>query len=319
MNWKYEGPIFDAHTHIGDPKDLSKMIEFEREFGIKAQLAIVHTPESIPAAKNLDSNGFIFARYLPTGETTRYNVPLLLDEIAHLRERGYSLAKMWFGPRWRDFVENPSNSFRVDDERLTPAFEALEDNEIPLLIHVADPDTYFAQQYTDTSKYGTKEGNLAQLGHLLNRHRKLRFQLAHMGSQPEIHRLDNLGAWLDKYPHIVVDTASSRWMARELSKDPEKARNFFIRYSDRILFGTDLSSNRGPREAFAGRYDAQRTLYETDVRHEPLPIEDPDTKDIGGTFINGLDLPVSVLKKIYWENAMRVYNESQSIGPFENR
>jgi hypothetical protein len=96
-------------------------------------------------------------------------------------------------------------------------------------------------------------------------------------------------------------------MARELSKDVTKARDFLLKYSNRILFGTDLSANRGGIEYFGGRYIAQRYLWETAVRDEPLPFEDADTKDSGGTFINGLDLPLSVLEKLYWKNAINVY------------
>jgi hypothetical protein len=97
-------------------------------------------------------------------------------------------------------------------------------------------------------------------------------------------------------------------MARELSKDTKKAREFIIKYSDRILFGTDLSSNRNTREDFYGRYVAQRILWETKEHNIPLPFIDADTKNTGGTFINGLDLPLSVLKKLYWENANRIYS-----------
>ena len=55
------------------------------------------------------------------------------------------------------------------------------------------------------------------------------------------------------------------------------------------------------------RYIAQRILWETVERGTPLPIPDADTVDTGGTFINGLDLPLSVLRKLYWENAHRFY------------
>jgi hypothetical protein len=307
--WKYNGPIFDAHTHIGGPDDLKKMLVIEQLFGIEAQLAIVHDTKNMHAAREFDSNRFVFAKYIPVSETTKFNVEYLLDEIHSLKDEGYSIAKMWFGPRWRDYVESVSKDFRVDDRRLESVFQALEDNNIPLLIHVADPDTYFENQYSDVSRYGTKDDNLAQLGNILARHSKLKFQLAHMGSQPEIHRLPDLGEWLNSYPKIVVDTASSRWMARELSRKPEVARDFIIKHSDRILFGTDLSSSR-TREEFEGRYVAQRILYETDLKNEPLPFEDPDTKASGGTYINGLDLPLSVLKKIYWKNAIRFYGLS---------
>ncbi|MFW9846912.1 MAG: amidohydrolase family protein, partial [Candidatus Thorarchaeota archaeon] len=149
--------------------------------------------------------------------------------------------------------------------------------------------------------------SLAQLERILERHPRLVFQLPHFGSQPEIHHLSNLANWLDRFPRIMLDTASSRWMARELSKDPQRAREFLMKYSDRVMFGTDLSTNRGPPAYYEARYRAQKLLWETNVRNEPLPFEDADTKDSGGTFINGLDLPLSVLRKLYWENAIKTH------------
>jgi hypothetical protein len=134
------------------------------------------------------------------------------------------------------------------------------------------------------------------------------FQIPHFAAQPEIHRLPELTRWMEEYPNFVVDTASSRWMARELSKDTVKAREFILKYSDRILFGTDLFARGREREYFTGRYDAQRILWETSERNTPLPFPDADTEDIGGTFINGLDLPPSVLRKLYWENACQLYD-----------
>jgi hypothetical protein len=52
---------------------------------------------------------------------------------------------------------------------------------------------------------------------------------------------------------------------------------------------------------------AQRILWETKNVNVPLPFEDADTKNSGGTFINGLDLPASVLRKLYWQNAVKTY------------
>ena len=95
-------------------------------------------------------------------------------------------------------------------------------------------------------------GNVRQLENVIERHPRLVFQLPHFGSQPEIHRLSNLGKWLDRFPNVILDTASSRWMARELSKDVDKAHGFLLKYSDRVMFGTDLSTNRGSQDYFAG-------------------------------------------------------------------
>lgn len=282
------------------------MITFEDDFGVARQIGIVHDEGGFQAAKEMHPHRFIFAKYLSLKDIAKYNVEPVLDEISKIKDQGYSLAKSWFGPRWRDWFDVPKD-FRINHHKLEPIFQALEDSEIPLILHMGDPDTYYASQYEDSEKYGTKDEHLKQLEDVISRNPKLKFQIPHFGSQPEIHRLPNLTRWMDKFPNIVIDTASSRWMARELSKDLEKAREFMLKYSDRVLFGTDLFSNKDDRDYFSGRYVAQRILWETDERDTPLPFPDADTKDTGGTFINGLDLPLSILKRLYWENANRLY------------
>ena len=305
--WKYKGPIFDAHTHIRTIETTTEMIRIEDEYGIAKQIGIVHDEDGFRQAKEMYPGRFVFAKYLSLGDIAQYRVEPVLDEIAKLLDQGYSIAKSWFGPRWRDYIENVPKDFRVNHSRLDPIYDALEESDIPLIIHIGDPDTYYANQYKDSLKYGLKEDHLSDLEDILSKHPKLRVQVPHMAAQPEIHRLPNLAKWLDQYPKVVLDTASSRWMARELSKDVEKSRDFMIRYADRVMFGTDVFGGRGDHDYFSGRYIAQRILWETDGRHTPLPIPDADTVDIGGTFINGLDLPLEVLKKLYWENANRLY------------
>ncbi|MFW9787829.1 MAG: amidohydrolase family protein [Candidatus Thorarchaeota archaeon] len=309
--WKYNGPVFDAHTHIGEIDVTEKMLKIEDQFGVVAQLGIVHSKDGFEAAKERYPERFVFAKYLSLTDIAHYNIDPVIDDIACTKDDGYSLAKTWFGPRWRDYIEDVPAGFRIDSPKLDPVFQALVDNDLPLIIHVADPDTYFELHYQDISKYGSKEDNLSQLETVLERHPKVKFQIPHFGAQPEIHRLPNLASWLKRFPNVILDTASSRWMARELSKDVKKARDFLMKYSDRILFGTDLSANRGDMNYFDGRYSAQRMLWETDVREEPLPFEDADTKDSGGTFVNGLNLPSSVLRKLYWENATKTYGTSR--------
>ncbi len=285
------------------------MLQIEDEFGVTAQIGIVHSKEGFQYAREKYPERFVFAKYLSLRDIAHYNVEPVIDDISRTKDEGYSLAKCWFGPRWRDYIEDVPAGFRIDSPKLDPVFQALEDNNLPIIIHVADPDTYFHLHYQDESKYGTKEDNLSQLEAVMERHPRVKIQIPHFGAQPEIHRLPNLAGWLDRFPNVILDTASSRWMARELSKDVKRAREFLVKYSNRILFGTDLSANRGNMEYFGPRYLAQRYLWEIDVRGEPLPFEDADTKDSGGTFINGLDLPLSVLQKLYWENAIRVYGK----------
>ena len=305
--WKYTGPIFDAHTHIGSVENTSRMIAIEEEYGVTKQVGIVHDEEGFRQAKEQYPGRFVYAKYLSLSDIAQYNVEPIIDEISKLLDDGFAIAKTWFGPRWRDYVENVPSDFRINHPKLDLFYQALVDNDIPLIVHIGDPDTYYANQYKDSEKYGLKDDHLRELEDVLSRYRKLRVQIPHFGAQPEIHRQPALSRWLDEYPNVVVDTASSRWMARELSKDVKKSREFMIKYSDRVLFGTDVVSSRGKGDYFSGRYLAQRILWETDERDTPLPIPDADTVNTGGTFINGLDLPLDVLRKLYWENANRLY------------
>jgi predicted TIM-barrel fold metal-dependent hydrolase len=306
--WKYNGPIFDAHTHIGAIEDINRMIKIEDEYGVKKQVGIVHDEPGFKAARKEHPDRIVYALYLSLKDIAQYNVEPVLQQISTLKENGYTIAKTWFGPRWRDWHELVKG-FRIDHPKLEPIFKSLENKDIPLIIHVGDPDTYYTNQYKDSAKYGTKKQHLKELENLLSRHPNLRFQIPHFTAQPEIHRLPHLTEWMEKYPNFVMDTASSRWMARELSKDTEKASEFIIEYDDRILFGTDLFARKSDDiDYYRGRYIAQRILFETSEQHIPLPFPDADTAETGGTFINGLDLPMSTLRRIYWENAERLYS-----------
>lgn len=318
FEWKYSGPIFDAHTHIWNTSFLDETLAELNQLGVKAQLVIAHLKETRDIADQLPGS-FVFAKYLPTRDIVSFRINGVVQEIKKMREEGFTLAKMWAAPGWRNYLQNLTSPFSITDPRLEPVFSTLEAEGYPLLFHVADPDTYYATTYANSAIYGTKEEHLNQLETLIEKYSNLTFQIAHFGAQPEIPRLSHLGKWFDQYPNIVVDTASSRWMARELSKDPKKARQFLIRYSKRILFGTDATLNRPPEEQNKGqgtsnqlspynrRFLAQRILWETKERKVPLPFPDPDTEAHGGTFINGLNLPKRVLADLYWRNAQRLY------------
>ena len=177
------------------------------------------------------------------------------------------------------------------------------------LVHISDPDTYYVMRYNNTEHYGTKEEHLAQFERRLARNPKLQFQVAHFCAQPEPHRLTNLSRLLDTYPNFCIDTGSARWISRELSKNPEQSRDFIIKYADRILFGTDCVARPMNSDYYTGRHSALRILLETNMASVPLPFIDADTVDTGGTFINGLNLPEKVLKKVYWENAIRRFEK----------
>jgi len=233
----------------------------------------------------------------------------LIKEIGTLREEGYHLAKMQSAPVMRGRTSASPEHLRMDDDDMAPFFEAMKDEDIPFLLHLSDPDTYYAARYTDPKYFTSKERDLNELEGVLKRHGSMKLQFAHFAAQPEIHRLENLARWFDTYPNFNIDTSSARWNSRELSKDPERAREFFIKYQDRIIFGTDCVSWAPDRDYFKGRYLALRLLFETEEKNIPLPFTDSDTVHTGGTFINGLGLPKDVLQKIYWDNIHAFFSE----------
>lgn len=303
---KYSGPIFDAHTHVLDLDALRLLMKIEDRYGVEKSLAIIHG-DSFREYENAFPGRFIFARYLSGWTVFIDGLDGAVAEVATLRDRGYGMVKMHFAPIWSDRLSEIEHVPPIDSHKFDALFDAISDQGLPLLVHIADPDTYFATRYTDSRVYGTKEEHLQEFENRLYRNPNLTFQAAHFAAQPEPHRLENLGRMFDKYPNLNVDLGSARWMCREFGRSPKHARDFILRNADRILFGTDCVTRTQDEAYYNGRYSSLRLMLESDVERMPLPFEDKDTVDSGGTFIYGLDLPESALNKIYWENAKRIH------------
>jgi predicted TIM-barrel fold metal-dependent hydrolase len=193
----------------------------------------------------------------------------------------------------------------LDDPRLTPMMEAMEKHGMASIIHVSDPDIWFETRYTDIETYGTKADQYKPLEVVLRRHPGIKFIGAHMAGNPE--HLDSVGDLLDKCPNYHVDTSATKWMVREISRQVDAARAFFVKYRRRILFGTD-NFVRPDRDThlYNTRYWAHQILWETG-EHRESPIYD---EDYGGRpVIRGLDLPADVLEDIYLKNACELLPE----------
>jgi predicted TIM-barrel fold metal-dependent hydrolase len=305
----FDKPIFDAHVHLVDTDALDMLVQVGKDFGVKEWLLICHSLGAKKYAEEEYPGCFTFAKYLPGVMRFVDGIEPILREIATLHEEGYQVAKMQSAPVMRGRASADPEALRMDDDEMARIFDSLKDEGIPFLLHLSDPDTYYATKYTDSSIYTSKERDLEEMEGVLKRHSSVKIQFAHFAAQPEIPRLDNLERWFDTYSNFIIDTSSARWMSRELSKDPKRAREFLVKYQDRIVFGTDCVAWRPERDYYEGRYLALRLLLESTVENRPLPFPDADTVDSGGTFINGLHLPVDVLRKIYWKNAKDFYAE----------
>ncbi|MBX3444048.1 MAG: amidohydrolase family protein [Planctomyces sp.] len=195
----------------------------------------------------------------------------------------------------------------VDDARLDPIWELCGEFRRPVMIHISDPAAFFTpldrfnERWHELNEhpnwlffgeqFRSREELHAQRNRAIARHPNTTFLCAHFGNNPE--DLETVGRWLDEYPnmHIDIDARIS-----ELGRQPYTARRFFLKYQDRILFGTDTT----PRvEAFRSYY---RFLETDDEYWDPVDSHHRQ----GFWMIYGIFLPEEVLEKVYRTNALRI-------------
>jgi len=296
-------PIFDCHTHVGSPSVTRNLVTVARRYGIGGLMGICGSIEEARKLRDAFPSTFQFAIRLdycrrddPT-EFVRSNIALL-DAAA---EFGFRMVKLWCAPPFR-----LRYGMTLDDARLRPLFLRMPALGLRCIVHVADPDAWFHTVYADAAVYGTKAENYAALENVLAAHPAVIFQGAHFAGDPE--HLDHVAGLLDRYPNYCIDTSATKWMARELSRQRDRARQFAIEYADRIVFGSDLAVWRGVTQRHcASRYWVHQMLWETDYSG-PSPICDPDAG--GQAMIRGLNLPDYVLERMYHLNARRMGVES---------
>ena len=142
---------------------------------------------------------------------------------------------------------------------------------MPVLIHVSDPVAFFQpidehnehyltlQEFPGWSFLGSHFGKwdlLAQRNRMIARHPRTTFILPHVANLPE--DLASVGELLDAHPNVVIDFSAR---IDELGRQPYTARDFFLRYQDRILFGLDMPvSRRGVSLLLPPPRNARRVL-----------------------------------------------------------
>jgi predicted TIM-barrel fold metal-dependent hydrolase len=223
------------------------------------------------------------------------------------KERGAQGLKIWkpFGLQVRD---EHGALVSVDDERLIPVWETAGELGLPVLAHVADPVAFF-DPVDETNERWEELGEhpdwafpsppypsflsiLTSFHRLVKRHSRTTFIGAHVGCYGE--NLAWVGAMLDDCPNYYIDISAR---LGELGRQPYTARTFFLRYQDRILFGSDM----GPD------LDAYRLAYrflETD--DEYFNYNTGDIPEQGRWHVCGLHLPAEVLEKVYAGNARQL-------------
>ncbi|MEM7051890.1 MAG: amidohydrolase family protein [Acidobacteriota bacterium] len=192
----------------------------------------------------------------------------------------------------------------TDDPRLDPIWRKCAELGIPVLIHTGEPASFFAphdrfnerwlelkqrpNRARPPDRFPPWEQVMEEQWSLFRRHPETAFIAAHLGWLGG--DLARLGDLLDDLPNVYSEIGA---VLAELGRQPRMARQFLVRYQDRILFGKD---SWRPEE-----YPVYfRTLETADEYFDYYRKRHAHWK------LYGLDLPDEVLRKLYYGNALRL-------------
>ena len=201
-------------------------------------------------------------------------------------------------------TDNAGNRIAIDDPRLDPVWAKCGELGIPVLIHSGEPVSFWNPRdkynerwlelkqhpgrYRSPDKYPSFEQVMAEQHNVFRKHPETKFINAHLGWFGN--DLVRLGRLLDEMPNVYTELGA---VLAELGRQPRFARQWLIRYQDRVMMGKDAYDVK--------EYYTYFRVLETDDEYF-----DYYRKYHAHWKMYGLALPDSVLKKVYFRNALHV-------------
>ena len=305
-------PFVDVHNHQFDMpiKDLSKLVEEMDSLnmgfmvnlsgfrGLYLEQSLKNIKESAPTRFGLFLN--IDFEKLDDSSFAKEQVELINKAVA----QGVIGLKVYKSLGLTD-KDKKGNRIAINDPRLDPIWKACGDLNIPVLIHSGEPSSFWEPKdkynerwlelrqkpgrYRDPEKNPSFEEILAEQHAVFKKHPNTTFINAHLGWMGN--DLDRLGKHLDQYPNVMTEIGA---VLAELGRQPKRARQFFIDYQDRILFGKDSYN--------VSEYYTYFRVLETEDEYF-----DYYRKRHAYWKIYGLSLPDTVLQKVYYKNALHLF------------
>ena len=305
-------PFIDVHNHQFDMpiKDLSKlviemdslnmafMINLSGFRGLYLRKSLENIRENAPTRFGLFLN--VDFETIDDTDFAKKQVALIDSAVA----AGVMGLKVYKSLGLTDRDTN-GNRIAVDDPRLAPIWDACGANNIPVLIHTGEPASFWnpkdkynerwlelrqkPSRYRDPASNPSFEEVLAEQHAIFKNHPNTTFINAHLGWMGN--DLDKLGRHLDQYPNVMTEIGA---VLAELGRQPKRTHQFFVDYQDRILFGKDSYK-------VSEYYTYFRVLETEDKYFEYYRKRHAHWK------MYGLGLPDSILQKLYYKNALRLF------------
>ena len=193
---------------------------------------------------------------------------------------------------------------KVDDPVLKPIWDLCARLNIPVIIHTAEPQEFFSPLdmqnerwlelalFADRRHYQAGQPTFADLmgerDRMYAANPKTRYIGAHFNWYGN--DLAKAAKQLDALPNLVLEVGAVLY---DFGRQPKAAREFFLKYQDRILFGKDAYA--------ASEYPYYWRVFETSDEYF-----DYYRNYHAFWKLYGMNLPDAVLKKLYYQNALRV-------------
>ncbi|MGE0347350.1 MAG: amidohydrolase family protein [Gemmatimonadales bacterium] len=307
-------PAVDVHGHpplLNDAATISRVVAAMDSLNLGVIVQAIGTSgerltrqiEAVKAAGQADR--FVFFTTLDLGFVQRGDGQRLAEQL----RRDVAAGAVGIGEINKGFglsARGPDGSrLHLDDPELDVVWETAADLGIPVFIHTADPAAFFEpldftnerwlemalfpnRQFNDRSRFPTFETLMAERERLIAKHPRTTWILAHLGWYAD--DLGKLGQLFDRYPNVNAEVGAILY---DLGRQPRTARDFFVKYQDRLLFGKDSFR---PEE-----YPYYWRVFETEDEYFDY------YRDYHAFWkLYGMGLPDPVLRKLYYGNALRI-------------
>ena len=311
-------PVVDAHVHFWDLKAEVEMMKIKdacRFTGINLlsiydRAKVNQNPECIYMKARHPGSFYAFGGldYSAIFSGQRGAEPSLCKQVDAMIDIGLDGVKMVEGkPTERKVIPIAFN-----DDFYRDYFAHLESLGFPLLFHVNDPAEFWDQLKTPSwakeqgwfydATYPTKEQLYSEVENVLDRCPDLKVIFAHFYFVSA--DLERASDFLDRHKRVCLDLTPGIEMYYDFSAKSDEWRRFFIRYQDRIVYGTDIGGGQSIAEATSRAWIVRKFLETDDEFTTPKESDNL----LGGPEIpfRGLDLPNAALEKVYSGNFERL-------------
>jgi len=303
-------PVVDCHAHFLNIHSAERMLEIVDKAGLH-QVSIAcnvsrekvnFNPEALYLKAKYPNRFYAFGGldYSSVFSGSKQAKPSLPEQVDTFIDVGFDGIKMVEGkPTLRKVISIP-----FDSNFYMKYFSHVESLEFPILFHVNDPEEFWDVEKVPNwakkkgwfydSTYPQKEQLYTEVENVLDRFPDLKVTFAHFYFLSA--DLERAASFLDRHRNVHLDLAPGIEMYYNFSKNRENWREFFIRYQDRIIYGTDICSE-DPLLQAVRRAWVTRNFLETDEEFFAWESTEP---------LKGLKLPRRVLEKIYSINFKRL-------------